>query len=562
MSIQPPGRRALLTACLALLIPACSSVPPPATAESTPADEVRPVRLHHLSALRVPRWANALTIPKPATATSPDTYTLTLQPERHDFGIGGPTTPVWTYSDGTNPSYLGPTIVARHGTPVRVTWVNALPPHMPFAQDEAHLPMGPQEERMTTAPFGDAVTHLHGGHISDDADGGPMRHFAPGKHLEVEYPNDQEAATLWYHDHAMGLTRLNVMAGLAGAYVLTDPYEQSLNLPTGAYDVPLVLQDRSFNADGSLQYPERWEPEFFGDVAVVNGKAFPYMNVEPRSYRLRLLNGSNARFYRLSLGRPKAGKVTLQQIGADGGLLPVMNPVGRLLLAPGERADVIVDFSAFRGQTLTVTNDAATPYSGKPDKAGGTPPLPEILQFRVRDTAPTVAASAPPARPRPLSEKLSLQQAAVQRNLTLNEVLDPETGLPLRSQLGTLNPDGSANLLSFSDPVTETPRVNTVEAWNLINNTVDVHPIHLHLVQFQVLDRRPVLRDAAGRVTGYGRALPPDPAEAGWKDTVKANPNEATRILVRFDRAGAYVWHCHILEHEDNDMMRPLQVLP
>lgn len=218
-----------------------------------------------------------------------------------------------------------------------------------------------------------------------------------------------------------------------------------------------------------------------------------------------------------------------------------MNPTGRLLLAPGERADVIVDFSAFRGQTLTVTNDAATPCSGKPDKAGGTPPLPELLQFRVRDTAPSAAFGTPPTPLRPLSEKLSLQQAVVQRDL---------------------NPDGSAHLLSFDDPVTETPRVNTVEAWNLINNTVDVHPIHLHLVQFQVLDRRPVLRDAAGRVTGYGPALPSDPAEAGWKDTVRANPNEATRILVRFDRAGAYVWHCHILEHEDNDMMRPLQVLP
>lgn len=239
-----------------------------------------------------------------------------------------------------------------------------------------------------------------------------------------------------------------------------------------------------------------------------------------------------------------------------------MNPTGRLLLAPGERADVIVDFSAFRGQTLTVTNDAATPYSGKPDKAGGTPPLPELLQFRVRNTAASAASGTPPTPLRPLSENLSLQQAVVQRDLTLNEVLDPQTGLPLRSQLGTLNPDGSAHLLSFDDPVTETPRVNTVEAWNLINNTVDVHPIHLHLVQFQVLDRRAVLRDAAGRVTGYGPALPSDPAEAGWKDTVRANPNEATRILVRFDRAGAYVWHCHILEHEDNDMMRPLQVLP
>ncbi|MDP9766074.1 spore coat protein A [Deinococcus enclensis] len=562
MSTQSPCRRALITACLALLVPACNSVPPPSTAEITSADEARPVRLRHLSALPVPRWVNALSIPKIATATSPDAYTLTLQPGRHDFGIGGPTTPVWTYSDGTPPSYLGPTIVARYGTPVRITWVNALPTMLPFAQEEDHLPTGAQREPMAAAPFGDAVTHLHGGHISDLADGGPTQHFSPGDSRQVDYPNDQEAATLWYHDHAMGLTRLNVMAGLAGAYVLTDPYEQTLNLPTGAYDVPLVLQDRSFNADGSLQYPERWEPEFFGDVAVVNGKAFPFLDVEPRPYRLRLLNGSNARFYRLSLSRPKAGKVTLQQIGADGGLLPVMNPTGRLLIAPGERADVIVDFSAFRGQTLTVTNDAATPYSGKPDKAGGTPPLPELLQFRVRNTAPSAVSGTPPTPLRPLSEKLSLQQAVVQRDLTLNEVLDPQTGLPLRSQLGTLNPDGSAHLLSFDDPVTETPRVNTVEAWNLINNTVDVHPIHLHLVQFQVLDRRPVLRDAAGRVTGYGPALPSDPAEAGWKDTVRASPNEATRILVRFDRAGAYVWHCHILEHEDNDMMRPLQVLP
>lgn len=523
--------------------------PPPGTYRLTP------------QALAPTVAVNPLVIPPGAVPTGINAYTLEMRESLHDFGLtGGLKTRVWGYSDGRYTGYLGPTIHATTGVPLSVTWVNTLPGVFPFAQDP--LPQNPGPPHWAETGVGSAVAHLHGGHTDALSDGTPHQHFAPGQSRTFTYRNDQPSAGLWYHDHALGFTRLNVYAGLAGMYLLHDAAEQALNIPRGPYEVPLVLQDKSFNADGSLFYPPSWAPEFFGDVPIVNGRAFPFLAVEPRRYRLRIVNGATARFFRLSLTEPALGRVRLHQIGSDGGLLPEADSLGNLLLGPGERADVIVNFAGMAGRTLTLTNSAGTPFTGRPDPNGGVPPLPKLMEFRVTTPVSGKDTSVVPGRPRPLTEKLRPALASVRRDLTLNEALDPLTGAPIRSLLGTLNPDGSPNLRAFADPLTESVKLGAVEVWNVINNTVDVHPIHLHLVQFQVLDRRPVRRNAAGHVIGYGAPFQPDLNERGWKDTVRMNPNEATRIIARFDLAGDFVWHCHILEHEENDMMRPFTVAP
>jgi FtsP/CotA-like multicopper oxidase with cupredoxin domain len=363
-----------------------------------------------------------------------------------------------------------------------------------------------------------------------------------------------------------------VYAGLAGFYLLRDPeLEGSLKLPSGEYERELVIQDRTFDAQGQLLYPRAgvdpsahpfWVPEFFGNTILVNGKVWPYLDVEPRTYRLRLLNGSNARFYnlRLSDGRP------FVQIGSDGGFLAAPVPVHALLLAPGERADVIVDFSGRKtGTRITVTNDARAPFpeGDRPDPRT----VGRIMQFRVvpltaRDTSVIPARLGTPPAP---------GQPAVTRTLTLDEETGPRG--PLAALL-----DGKR----WAAPVSEMPKLGATELWELVNLTMDAHPIHLHLVTFQVLNRQAFRAHAfmdapAGQrqLEHYlvGQPKAPDPGERGWKDTVRANPKEVTRILVRFaprdggtfpfdaTAAPAYVWHCHILEHEDNEMMRPYAVV-
>jgi spore coat protein A, manganese oxidase len=478
-----------------------------------------------------------------------------------------PATPFWGY----NGSFPGPTIEARTNDPIIVRWRNDLPvsPHLLTVDKTIHgADMGAPDVRV--------VTHLHGGHAPSGSDGGPLAWYTSGstpitgsafRGDTFEYPNRKQAATLWYHDHAIGITRLNVMAGLAGFYIIRDNSEDNLGLPAGAFEIPLVFQDRVFNFDGTLFYPEMWEPEFFGDVVLVNGKVWPYLDVEPRRYRFRILNGSNSRFYRLRLLESAPdGTITgtvpvpIVQIGSDGGLLGAPAPVTTLLIAPGERADVIIDFTGMAGASFAFENDAAVPFSNDPAPDLN---LPDVMQFRV-----SLALSGPDTSviPRNLATipPFIAASARITRTLTLDEVLDPITGMPLRSLL-----DNKA----FDDPISELPQLNTSEVWNLANLTVDTHPIHLHLVQFQVLDRTPfdaarykMDRDAgvAGPIATYftGPPMPADPNEGGYKDTVRANPDEVTRIGAQFgDFPGEYVWHCHILEHEDNEMMRPFRVI-
>jgi spore coat protein A, manganese oxidase len=481
-----------------------------------------------------------------------------------------PTT-VWGY-DG---SFPGPTIEARRGEPLHVIWSNELGSGshlLPVDRTLHGTHMGEPDRRI--------VTHLHGGIVPPAADGFPEAWFTDGYTAEYIYPNSQRAATLWYHDHSLGITRLNVQAGMAAFYLLRDEEEDDLieqGLPSGDYEIPIAIQDRSFNADGSLFYPAVgmttehpvWSPEFFGDVAVVNGVAYPVLQVQPRRYRLRLLNGCNARFLNLQLFRYNRGTYrgngpAFVVIGTDGGLLPAPVPIARgsvprrMLMAPAERADVIVDFSAFAGQELVLHNNAPTPFSGfvqgnarPPVQRPGHPigaGLPEIMLFRVSDGA----VSDPGVIPAVLSpgfERLDPAAAVITRQITLEEVLDP-AGMPLEALIRGQH---------WTDAITENRAFGTTEIWHLINRTADSHPIHLHLDHFQVLWRRAF--DPARFVLGTtprwkGPPEPPAPEESGWKDTVVAHPGEVTAIVVRSDSyTGIYLYHCHILEHEDNEMM-------
>jgi spore coat protein A, manganese oxidase len=502
-----------------------------------------------------------------------------------------------------------------------------------------------------------AVTHLHGAEVHSTSDGGPDAWFTPGM-AQVgpawaagvsniySYPNTQEAATLWYHDHALGATRTNVYAGLAGFYFLRDTRDTGLagnaiNLPVGAQEVEVVIQDRSFDTRGQWFFPDLgvnpehpfWVPEFVGDAIVVNGKTWPYMRVEQKRYRLRLLNGSNARFYTLQIGAG-ANLVPFWQIGTDGGLLDAPVMMNTLTIAPGERADVIVDFSGIRrGTRLIMTNTAPIPFPM------GVAPDPmttgQIMQFRVIRAAavdttcdPAVAGSCV-LRTTPMV-RLDPAAVTVKRQLTLNENLSPVTLLPLEVLENNTKWDGlmspSIAALFPTDGISELPRVGDTELWQIINTTVDAHPIHMHLVQFQLVSRQaydsvayaaaydgafgtlgplpagctpgvycpgfgpplvyttPNADGALGgnpAITPYllGAAVGPAPNENGWKDTVQMNPGEVSTVLVRWAPTDAppttagvnlftfdpttgpgYVWHCHIIDHEDNEMMRPYKV--
>ncbi len=435
----------------------------------------------------------------------------------------------WGYGN----SVPGPAIEARSGEEVVVEWPNQLPLKH-FLPIDYNL-MGVEEGR----PESRTVVHLHGGRVPPASDGWPEDWYAPGKSATYHYPNQQDAAMLWYHDHAMGINRLNICAGMAGPYVIRDSFEDGLNLPKGDYEVPLVLMDRMIRQDGQIYYPvtefpnNPWIPEYFGNLVLVNGKLLPYLEVEPRKYRFRLLNASNGRFYFLSLdnGAP------FRQIGTDQGLLPAPATVNRLAIAPGERADLALDFAEHRGERIVLKDLTAN-----------------ILQFRVSSER-VPDSSDVPGTLRPVT-RLSETTAIRTRRLSLEEV-DDHRGEPMIHLL-----DGKR----WHDPVSEKPVLGATEIWEFLNLTEDAHPIHLHLVRFQILDRRALDVPAyiyQNRTLRYwGDAIPPDANESGWKDTVRCTPRASTRIIVKFEGyTGRYVWHCHILEHEDNEMMRPYEIV-
>jgi len=549
-------------------------------------------------------------------------------------GEGNPTgfapTKVWGYGGetmhaitgetlGSVYSTPGPTCEAIQGIPTQVKWVNNLAdaegnplPHL-FAVDPTLHWANPNglEKPITpvTAPsfppgFPDVqspvpiVTHLHGGEVPSASDGHPDAWWTPnGIHGSAynsvtstdanaavyNYPNSQPPATLWYHDHALGITRMNVLAGLAGFYLIRNPASTVAELlPNGEYEVPLVIQDRSFLSDGSLYFPSEgnnptihpyWQPAYLGNTIMVNGKVWPNMNVKQGLYRFRLLDGSNARFYSFSF----SNGMSFLQIGSDGGYLKSPVELTSLLLAPAERADILVDFSNVpAGQTVILQNSALADVQAEGETLG------QIMQFTVTDET----GFAPKQLPSNLNPTLagdfpSLPTPEKERILTLTE----ETG-----------PNGQLALLldgqKWGAPISETPVLGTTEDWVIVNPTLDPHPIHLHLVQFQIVQRQafnssaymsdwkalngePPLDHPTTNVPSLdpyltGDSMEPPPNEQGWKDTIIAYNDQVTVIRIRFtSRDGSdfpfdvtvgpgYVWHCHILDHEDNEMMRPM----
>jgi spore coat protein A, manganese oxidase len=455
-------------------------------------------------------------------------YRIAMQAVQSKLHRDLPPTMLWSFGG----SVPGPLFETRSGEGQLIEWVNELPARHFLPID--HSIHGAEKEK----PEVRGVVHLHGGKTPPEGDGYPEDWYVPGQSRTYYYPNRQDATLLWYHDHTMGINRLNIYAGLLGLYVIRDSAEDALHLPSGKYEIPLVLMDRDLRRDGQLSYPvspdpERpWVPEAFGEAHLVNGKLFPYLDVEPRKYRFRILNGANGRFYRLSL----SPEIEMNQIGTDQGLLPAPVSMKDVQLAPGERADVVIDFAEHRGGQVLLMSEAFT-----------------LMQFRVAATAVS-DASVLPKMLRPV-ERIAESSAVNTRRLTLDEQLNM-----VSESMGML-----LNKTPWHMPVTEKPLLNSTEIWELVNLTDDVHPIHLHMVKFQILDRRRF--DAfeymtKGTLRYIGPAMAPEANEMGWKDTARVNSHTVTRIIVPFvGYPGRYVWHCHILEHEDNEMMRPYEVV-
>lgn len=607
----------------------------------------------------IPQYVSPLVVPPvmPAASTGGgvDRYRIGVRQFRQQvLPARYPSTVVWGYGSETAArTYNFPSfsIEATAGRPVEVTWVNGLQhgrsggylPHLLPVDPTLHWanPPGGEEHRdghsvfeQTPGPYRGPVpivVHLHGGHTEEESDGYPEAWYlpdaptiprgyarvgsfyeqfaqqyadthghawAPGE-ARAHYGNDQSAATLWFHDHALGITRLNVYAGPAGFYLLRGG-DHDLDpgvLPGGpvdpggaaAYEIPLAIQDRAFTRDGRLFYPDTrayfdgfegpyvpdsdiapiWNPEFFGNTMVVNGRTWPEHRVERRRYRLRLLNGCNSRFLQLVLAahpthRPAEPVAPFWQVGGDGGFLAEPVAVERLLLSPAERADVVVDFSQFpAGAEVYLVNEAPDEPFG-----GGTPGVDfdwadpattgQVMRFTVVDRVGEDTSTPPeeltlPTPPMPGPEVRTRRLALLEADSEVLADVGPRAAFlgVMGSGGGGGGGDGEHGLaLGWDDPITEDPAVGDTEVWEIHNLTMDAHPIHVHLVQFEVLDRR---GGGAGRRDREAN-------ETGPKDTVIAYPHQVTRIRATFDKPGLFVWHCHILEHEDHEMMRPFRV--
>jgi FtsP/CotA-like multicopper oxidase with cupredoxin domain len=548
-------------------------------------------------------------------------------------------------------NYPAFTIEAMSNRKVSVEWINDL-----VDGDGDYLPhLLPVDQTLHMGPV-PMVTHVHGAHTTEESDGYAeawwlpdaknipkmyaetgtfydyflkkyKRKWDPGT-ATFDYKNDQPATTLWYHDHALGMTRLNVYAGPAGYWLIRGgQYDMDLGYvapgvgdnPLGEYtEIPIVVQDRSFNADGSLFYPDNraffegldpgqlqipfipdeacdglpsdvspiWNPEFFGNMMVVNGFTWPFLEVEQRRYRFRFLNGCNSRFLVLKMTTsPRSDndsfntpEFSFWQIGAEQGFLPTPAELDYLLMAPAERADVIVDFTNVPvGTEIVLVNDGPdAPFGGITlEDLSDWESTGQVMKFVVK--AATNGDTTTPPDQLTLPTQPTLPSTEVIREVSLNEeeshsvrvsedefgniVLDCEGGEvfgPTSALLGTLNDNGNeesgngptGNPLLWMDPITENPAVGATEEWEIHNFTEDAHPIHVHLVKFKVLGR------------GEDGSQPPEAWEAGFKDTVIAYPGEITRIKAEYDVEGFFVWHCHIVEHEDNEMMRPYHIGP
>jgi spore coat protein A len=413
-------------------------------------------------------------------------------------------------------------------------------------------------------------------------DGGPDHLVHAGTSIKVSYPNTQPAASLWYHDHAMGVTRTNVYAGLAALYWIRDVNENTFNLPKGVYEIPLVLQDKEFHPlDHNLLYPVKWQPEFFGDRNIVNGTIWPYLKVEARRYRFRIYNGASARFFNLTLSNVDMSSnstLPFHQIGAEQGFLPTSAKLDHLLVANAERADVIVDFTGLAGKILYLNNDGATPFNPDEPSLDSSDTGRRIMKIIVGPTKSTDSSHKVPMTllgaqpmPRPTSERIVL----VHENEDFRFGTAHDGSASYSQILINNKPFGYDGIHSM--PITHKVKKDTVQQWTYINTTPDTHPMHPHLVNMRVISRQKFDVEAFQRdypnndypfpntdLSKYyiGPNIVPEPNETGLKDTVRINPGEITKIVSKFDLVGTYVHHCHILEHEENDAMESFQVVP
>ena len=608
-----------------------------------------------------------------------------------------PPTTLWSYGDKS----LAPTIEVRRNQPLTVQWVHrindaqTLPIKVvteSYVEPATNLPAVPIPQNSpgsanaqvvagTDKLKAHMVVHLHGGRTEADSDGWPDNVIEFGQTQTSHYQNDQRARMLWYHDHAMSVTRLNVYAGLAGLYLIRDDEEDHLNLPTGDHEIPLLIVDRNFEtkADGTFtgQLLHKTETgagvmEFFGPYTLVNGTVWPHHEVKAESYRLRLLNGSNARTYRLVFCREVKGDWEpiastagfIKQIGTDAGLLAqaVDVPGDGLVLASAERADLMVDFSQFPGEKIRIYNTAKAPfdgsaYTGAPDAPAldDRRPCPQVMEFRVR--AKNKSAKAPYKVPSPLSSfrwkshseishakhrlvalveksgrlelhemcpvsvdvegrtisSFNLSAAVPADDLALKTAVDDKAlhKALLLSMIDTINGQDIATVYYsaaglFYDKINFMIDTGSTEVWRFINLSPDTHPMHIHLADSQPLMRKvfvPVVgfnpeRDSSSdpqcanllwKSVAFNPNHQPDPLasadfrqlphspklsfddpdlqldhnEKALKDTVRINPGEMFVLAAEFKgHSGRFMYHCHVLEHEDHEMMRPIIVLP
>jgi spore coat protein A len=513
-----------------------------------------------------------------------------------------PPTRVWAY-DG---SFPGPTIDVRRGQELRVVWKNAITGSYPVTAVQV-LNGTPGPGRDGAEPLPDVaalppwtVVHLHGARTGGGNDGWTENAVLAGNTQVSEYPNDQQATTLWYHDHAMAITSLNVLAGLAGMYLIRDAEEDGLRLPHGEHEVPLIICDRNLDTDpegnltGQLLHkvailqnePELITLPFLGPFTVVNGVIWPHLNVDPRWYRFRVLNASNARFYTLQLRDENSAAVpgALCQIGTDSGLLPTPLALDEITLAPAERADVLIDLRAFQGRSLTLVNSLNPPL-----EPGTNTPNPDLMQFRVRPR-PVHDNFALPARLSSSFVRLTHDTLPEHTHrwlvLTLLDKMHPEMWEMVEIDQPPTTPhvDGIVQVTlangmlktlqrvsrDFKDAATFYVDYNSWEQWSILNVSPVDHPIHLHLIQFQALSRE--IYDVTSFDNAIGgtrepitwqQTAPVDANEQGWKDTIRVGGGQLVNIAGQFSGAnGRYVYHCHILEHEDEGMMRTFIIMP
>jgi spore coat protein A len=609
-----------------------------------------------------------------------DYYEISVkQFQQQILPAGLPATTVWGYGAVTSARKGGLllhnapslTIEAKWSTPVRVKWINQLVdvngnylPHLLPVDPTLHWanPPGGMMDRDTRPTFTTTpgpytgpvpmVTHVHGAvGVGDDSDGYAeawylpvANNIPPGYATEgtwynffgskaatkygvtwgpgfatFQYPNQNRASTIWYHDHTLGMTRLNVYAGPAGFYlirggpagdgavldsrtgtvaVLPGPAPKANDKfpPNKAYyEIPIAIQDRSFNNDGSLFYPDSraffdgiggpyipdtdispiWNPEFFGNMIMVNGNTWPFLNVEQRRYRFRFLNGCQARV--LILNFTNIPGVQVWQIGNEGGFLAAPVDItglgNQLLMGLAERADVIVDFTNVASGSYVLGNVGPdSPFAGLPlDPEDVADPLTtgQVMQFNV--VPPLSPDLSTPPQFLVLPALTPLPPATFTRPLVLlEEISEFVADAPVEALLGTVT--GDPNLGTgvwvkrlWMDPITENPSVGVTEVWEIYNATVDAHPMHVHEVVFEVVNRQPIFVDEENQtvqVVPGSVPTPPEPSETGFKDTVLAYPGQVTRIKAQFSTPGQFVWHCHIVEHEDNEMMRPYRIGP